>query len=100
MDVKCRKIDKMCKNVLRYFGNIIKKLPTAHGLDQPMEFHSTLDTNSPAFLSDGCDPRVYRVLDDPRRSVLFSHHSVTDDASLLCDDLLPFGWYRFLAYGM
>ena len=26
--------------------------------------------------------------------------SVTEDNELLCDDVLPYGWYRFLAYGM
>ena len=24
----------------------------------------------------------------------------TDDTELLCDDVLPYGWYRFLTYGM
>ena len=26
--------------------------------------------------------------------------SITEDNELLCDDVLPYGWYRFLAYGM
>jgi hypothetical protein len=53
------------------------------------------------FVSDGCDPLVYRVLDDDRRSIFFSISS-SDPANddLLCDDVLPFGWYRFLSYGM
>ncbi len=76
--------------------------------------------------SDGCNPLVYRVLDDHRRSVLYKpslqhnsasmaasayntdldHNSedntvsIVQDTELLCDDVLPFGWYRFLAYGM
>ena len=24
----------------------------------------------------------------------------SEDTELLCDDVLPYGWYRFLAYGM
>lgn len=48
--------------------------------------------------TDGCDPKVYRVLDDPRRSVL--HRVAPGGGGILCDDLLPFGWYRFMAYGM
>ena len=53
------------------------------------------------FVPDGCDPLVYRVLDDHRRSVQYKNaNSDGGDSGLLCDDLLPFGWYRFLAYGM
>ena len=44
--------------------------------------------------SDGCSAAVYRVLDDARRNVLYS-----DDEDLLCDDLLPPGWYRFMEAG-
>ena len=86
-------------------------------------------------ISDGCNPLIYRVLDDHRRSILYrpsptedlekSASSVASNANhrydlvdsdydedealdisfvpqneLLCDDVLPFGWYRFLTYGM
>ena len=90
--------------------------------------------------SDGCNPLIYRVLDDHRRSILYrpspteengngnsaatasslasnanNRYNVDDtdydeDAALdiafvpqnelLCDDVLPYGWYRFLTYGM
>ena len=51
--------------------------------------------------TDGCDPLVYRVLDDPRRSVLYNiNDGGTNGEGLICDDMLPFGWYRFLSYGM
>ena len=89
--------------------------------------------------SDGCNPLIYRVLDDHRRSILYrpspteengngnsaatasslasnaNNRYVVDtdydeDAALdisfvpqdelLCDDVLPYGWYRFLTYGM
>ena len=64
-----------------------------------------------ASFPDGCDPVVYRVLDDHRRSVNYriddgysSHPAGNrgggEDGDYLCDDVLPFGWYRFLAYGM
>jgi hypothetical protein len=45
---------------------------------------------------DGCDPLVHR------RSVNYETVGNADDDvdNLLCDDLLPFGWYRFMAYGM
>ena len=56
---------------------------------------------------------LYRVLDDHRRSVNYridegsytSNIGVNsavggEDGDYLCDDVLPFGWYRFLAYGM
>ena len=52
---------------------------------------------------------LYRVLDDHRRSVNYriddGYSSNTgnrggEDGDYLCDDVLPFGWYRFLAYGM
>ena len=46
--------------------------------------------------SDGCNPNVYRVLDDSRRHVLYSLNSQEDP---LCDDLLPPGWYRFMENG-
>ena len=54
------------------------------------------------FSADGCDPMVYRVLDDHRRSVNYNMNDDGggSDTDLLCDDVLPFGWYRFLAYGM
>ena len=44
---------------------------------------------------------MYRVLDDHRRSVNYNmNDDGGSDTDLLCDDVLPFGWYRFLAYGM
>eukprot|EP00095_Tigriopus_kingsejongensis_P007453 maker-scaffold574_size133225-snap-gene-0.17 protein:Tk07453 transcript:maker-scaffold574_size133225-snap-gene-0.17-mRNA-1 annotation:"thrombospondin" len=52
---------------------------------------------SSELIDDGCDPRVYRVLDDHRRSTKYLKSSFE---SALCDDLLPYGWYRFLSYGM
>ena len=48
------------------------------------------------FYLDGCNPTVYRVLDDVQRSPTF-HPGDQDD--LLCDDLLPPGWYRLMAQG-
>ena len=43
---------------------------------------------------DGCDRAVYRVLDDWRRS---PRSVAAVDEDLLCDDLLPPGWYRLMA---
>ena len=86
-------------------------------------------------VSDGCNPLVYRVLDDHRRSVHYRPASDSPEPAyasamassanrydlvgdydedeaidisfaqksqqeLLCDDVLPSGWYRFLSYGM
>ena len=90
------------------------------------------------FFSDACNPLVYRVLDDHRRSISYrssnprqqeagssqissaNRYQVSSqryqvsspdedydqieislvDQELLCDDVLPDGWYRFLTYGM
>lgn len=62
------------------------------------------------FVSDGCNPLVYRVLDDPRRSVSYQLENSNDHTNwisdqintdeTICDDLLPFGWYRIMDYGM
>ena len=46
--------------------------------------------------SDGCSAGVYRVLDDVRRS---SVYSLSAGEEPLCDDMLPPGWYRFMQSG-
>ena len=50
------------------------------------------------FYVDGCDRSIYRVLDDPQRSP--NYHIPPDSTdNLLCDDLLPPGWYRLMEKG-
>ena len=41
------------------------------------------------FIQDGCDPRVYWVLEDKQRSPKIS---LDPKQQPLCDDLLPPGW--------
>ena len=31
---------------------------------------------------------------------MYRVNTVLQESELLCDDVLPYGWYRFLAYGM
>ena len=48
-----------------------------------------LCANYAKFLQDGCDPRVYWVLEDKQRSPKIS---LDPKQQPLCDDLLPPGW--------